>query len=235
MQVGQIVTYREMCNLEEAKSLQRGMNYRLGLEHSVILMSQRWDAPYSDTVEDDGRVLIYEGHDVPRKKGRPDPKSVDQRMASRSGSLTQNGEFFEAAVRHRDEEHSPEVVRVFEKLRKGIWVFNGSFWLKDAWQEPSGGRRVFKFRLQFIEPQPQVGVPIAQEKIGGLEHHRMIPSAVKQEVWKRDHGRCVRCESTDNLHFDHILPFSKGGSSLLASNIQILCARHNLGKGARIE
>lgn len=63
----------------------------------------------------------------------------------------------------------------------------------------------------------------------------MIPSHVKLEVWKRDGGKCVTCGSSDNLHYDHILPFSKGGSSLLASNIQLLCARHNLEKSDKIE
>jgi hypothetical protein len=37
---------------------------------------------------------------------------------------------------------------------------------------------------------------------------------VKLAVWKRDKGSCVLCGSTKNLHFDHILPFSKGGTSL---------------------
>lgn len=68
-----------------------------------------------------------------------------------------------------------------------------------------------------------------------LEHTRLIPSTVKLEVWKRDGGRCVKCGKSDNLHFDHILPYVKGGSSLLASNIQVLCARHNLQKHDRIE
>jgi 5-methylcytosine-specific restriction endonuclease McrA len=34
--------------------------------------------------------------------------------------------------------------------------------------------------------------------------------------------------------FDHILPLSKGGTSLKAENIQLLCARHNLSKSAKI-
>jgi 5-methylcytosine-specific restriction endonuclease McrA len=68
-----------------------------------------------------------------------------------------------------------------------------------------------------------------------LEHNRIIPSEVKLAVWKRDDGRCVQCGSTDNLHFDHVLPFSKGGSSLLAENVQLLCARHNLQKSASIQ
>jgi 5-methylcytosine-specific restriction endonuclease McrA len=43
------------------------------------------------------------------------------------------------------------------------------------------------------------------------------------------------CGSTTNLHFDHIIPYSKGGTSLMAENIQILCATHNLRKRDRIE
>ena len=62
----------------------------------------------------------------------------------------------------------------------------------------------------------------------------MIPSDVKLEVWKRDKGQCVLCGSKENLHFDHIIPFSKGGSSLTAKNIQILCAKCNLSKHDKI-
>jgi 5-methylcytosine-specific restriction endonuclease McrA len=68
-----------------------------------------------------------------------------------------------------------------------------------------------------------------------MEQNRLIPTGVKLEVWRRDHGRCVQCRSADNLHFDHIIPYSRGGSSLVAENIQLLCARHNLAKRDRIE
>lgn len=47
-------------------------------------------------------------------------------------------------------------------------------------------------------------------------------------------GRRVECGSTDNLHFDHIIPGSRGGSSLVAENIQVMCARHNLAKHDKI-
>jgi 5-methylcytosine-specific restriction endonuclease McrA len=43
------------------------------------------------------------------------------------------------------------------------------------------------------------------------------------------------CGATDELHFDHILPFARGGTSLTAANVQLLCARHNLAKSDRIE
>jgi len=68
-----------------------------------------------------------------------------------------------------------------------------------------------------------------------LEHNRLIPSEVKKEVWKRDKGQCVLCGETENLHFDHDLPFSKGGTSLTTKNIRLLCIKHNLQKSGKIE
>ena len=89
----EIISYLEMCS-EEGISLQRGMNYHLHGETSVILMSLRPNAPYSDRVEDVGRILIYEGHDVPKTKENPIPKIVDQQMNNPSGTLNQNGLFY---------------------------------------------------------------------------------------------------------------------------------------------
>jgi hypothetical protein len=60
-----------------------------------------------------------------------------------------------------------------------------------------------------------------------------IPRAVQREVWRRDEGRCVECSSKERLCFDHIIPFSRGGSST-GRNLQLLCERCNLSKGNRI-
>ncbi|TET38899.1 MAG: hypothetical protein E3J72_01885 [Planctomycetota bacterium] len=65
------------------------------------------------------------------------------------------------------------------------------------------------------------------------ERSRHIPQHVKTEVWSRGNGACVYCGANDYLHFDHIIPFSKGGSNT-AENIQILCAKCNLEKSDRI-
>ena len=93
---GDIISYLEMC-AEEKVNLQRGMNYHLHPNLSVILMSLRPGAPYADRVEEDGRVLIYEGHDAPRNQANPYPKQIDQPSRNPGGSLTQNGLFFQAA------------------------------------------------------------------------------------------------------------------------------------------
>ncbi|MHB9134179.1 MAG: HNH endonuclease [Armatimonadota bacterium] len=228
--VNRIITYREMCDNEHMQTLQRGMNYHLRNGVSVILMSQRKNAPYTDCVQQNGEILIYEGHDAPRKQGYPDPKSIDQPEHNPTGSLTQNGLFHQAAQRYRSSIGKLEVVRVYEKIMDGVWADNGLFALVDSWQETSNDRLVFKFKLTVLDQEDSSPAPQSHE----LEHNRFIPTEVKAEVWKRDKGRCVECRSADNLHFDHIIPYSKGGSSLLASNIQLLCARHNLEKSDRI-
>lgn len=216
-----MISYLAMCE-EEGTSLQRGMNFRLRPGHSVLLMSQRQNAPYADEVRDGGTVIIYEGHDAPRGDETPEPKAVDQPLRTATGRLTQNGRFFEAAGAKR------ELVRVYEKLLQGVWVCNGVFRLTGAWMEASGGRQVCKFRLEII------GEPDAERATQQREPSRIVPSAVKREVWARDRGRCVLCGADDELHFDHEIPFSKGGASTTA-NVRILCARHNLRKGAKIE
>src|SRR3989339_628268 len=134
--IDQIFSYREMCEQENVQTLQRGMNFRLNPNYSVILMSRRSNAPYRDSVLEDGITIEYEGHDEPKTDKISDPKIFDQPKFTRTGSPTQNGLFIKAAK---------------------------------------------------------------------------------------------------NLHFDHDLPFSKGGTSLTAKNIRLLCAKCNLSKSDKIE
>lgn len=211
--------------------LQRGMYFRQQSACSVLLMSRRQGAPYEDRASDDGQTLIYEGHDVPRSGGIRDPKRVDQPMRTPSGRLTQNGEFYEAAQASKTGKTEPRLVRVYEKIKDGIWAYNGTFELVDAWQKQVEGRSVFKFRLEMTD----IDLPDLSAAGPKLDHNRVIPTAVKLAVYKRDKGRCVLCGSTDNLHFDHDFPYSKGGTSISAANIRLLCMRHNLAKGAKIQ
>jgi hypothetical protein len=229
----EVLSYFEMCQ-REGTSLQRGMNFRLRGGHSVVLMSVRPNAPYRDSIQDDGAVLIYEGHDYPRTAETPNPKSLNQPEYLPTGSLTENGKFHQAAQQFKEGLKPPDLIRVYEKLRKGIWSYNGFFHLVDSWVESDGTRNVFKFLLQAIEEVADANAALDQT-FAATKHRRIIPTEVKLLVWKRDGGKCTMCGASDELHFDHILPYSKGGTSLKADNVQLLCARHNLKKSARIE
>ena len=219
-----------MCRREGA-SLQHGMNFGLGDSHSVILMSVRPNAPYRDRLEDGGTILIYEGHDMPKTASCANPKMVDQPLKTHTGRPTPNGKFFAAAEDAKNGHRAPERVRVYEKIRPGIWAYNGIFHLLDAWTERDEFRTVCKFKLVAVEGDEDFDQPVHID----AERRRIIPSHVKLEVWQRDGGKCAVCGATDELHFDHIVPFSRGGTSLTSANVQLLCARHNLAKRDRIE
>jgi hypothetical protein len=207
------------------------MNFGRSGNHSVILMSIRPNAPYQDRIEENGTVLIYEGHDQPRTVGVSDPKSLDQLGNLPSGRPTENGKFHQAALGYKHGSRQSERVRVYEKIKDGIWSYNGVFHLVDAWVQTDGKRDVFRFRLVAVLGDEDFSLP----PVSDTDRRRIIPSNVKLQVWRRDKGRCVECGATDELHFDHILPFSLGGTSLTSENIQLLCARHNLAKSAKIQ
>ncbi len=227
-----ILSHHEMCGIEKVQNLQRGMNYRLNPRYSVILMSQRANAPYKDRIYEDGTTIEYEGHDVPRRGFQHFPKNEDQVQNLPSGKLTQNGLFGKAVEDFKKGERKAELVKVYEKIMDGVWSLKGIFELVDYKIVNDGNRNVFRFILKLTNIISLEGETLENVE---LSHTRIIPTEVKKEVWKRDGGKCVLCESKDNLHFDHDLPFSKGGTSLSVKNVRLLCMKHNLQKSAKIE
>lgn len=227
----QILLYREMCDTEKVQTLQRGMNYRLNVNYSVILMSQRSNAPYSDFIHDNGITIEYEGHDIP-KIGNIEPKQFDQPEKTKTGKLTQNGLFKKAVLDYKEGNREAEIVRVYEKLFPGIWSEKGFFLLIDYKYLSDGKRKVFRFILEETEFEYK-NDHLTENKL--KPRSRVIPTEIKKIVWERDKGKCVLCGATDELHFDHDLPFSKGGTSITVDNVKILCARHNLSKSDKIE
>ena len=180
----------------------------------------------------DESILVYEGHDFKKTASVPNPKSIDQPRYE-NGRPTQNGLFADWIDRSTRRGGPDAIFRVYEKIRPGIWTDRGLYLLKDYRLDKSQGRSVFKFNCD----QAPFDSAQAHENSSTdtLSSTRQIPSWVKQSVYKRDKGKCVLCGATDQLHFDHDLPYSRGGASVLAENVRILCARHNLAKSDRIE
>src|SRR5205809_1004109 len=198
------------------------MNFGVGKNYSVFLMLLRENAPYADALDEVTGMLTYEGHDEPQRQGGPNPKDVDQPLTTPKGSWTENGKFFRAAMDFKSGlREKPELIKVYEKISRGIWSYKGFFELIDAKIVSDGKRKVFKFSLKPVEKK-------SFGRVVELPHNRLIPTPVKVDVWRRDRGQCVLCGSTKNLHFDHDIPFSKGGNSLSAANVRVLCAKHKL-------
>jgi 5-methylcytosine-specific restriction endonuclease McrA len=55
-----------------------------------------------------------------------------------------------------------------------------------------------------------------------------------KEISEKTLNSQVTRGSTQNLHFDHGIPFAKGGTSLAAANVRLLCAKPNLEKSDKI-
>ena len=86
------------------------------------------------------------------------------------------------------------------------------------------------YRQIFIEAQRSLD----EKKVSSDERRsRRISQDVRDKVWRRDEGKCVECGSNENLEFDHIIPFSKGGANTYR-NIQLLCEPCNRKKLANI-
>lgn len=83
--------------------------------------------------------------------------------------------------------------------------------------------------------------PIANENAPSIElpagHKtgRDINLRLRFMVLRRDHFKCVMCgkspaiDQNTELHVDHIIPWSKGGETII-TNLQSLCQNCNLGK-----
>jgi len=72
------------------------------------------------------------------------------------------------------------------------------------------------------ELQAKADEPGALATSLGQTSQDLIPEAVRNEVWRRDRGRCVICGSKENLAFDLLNSDSEGGSSP-ARNLHLLC------------
>ena len=62
-----------------------------------------------------------------------------------------------------------------------------------------------------------------------LKKRKYVSDEVKEAVYERDNGSCKNCGAKEELQYDHIIPFSKGGNDTI-DNLQILCRSCNLTK-----
>ena len=65
--------------------------------------------------------------------------------------------------------------------------------------------------------------------LSGFSQSRYISETIKKVVFSRDGGACRCCGSSQSIEYDHIMPYSCGGQSVV-SNIQLLCMTCNRSK-----
>lgn len=58
--------------------------------------------------------------------------------------------------------------------------------------------------------------------------------ATRNRILSKFGNKCCKCESTEKLEVDHIIPVSKGGTDF-EHNLQVLCRSCNAKKGNKID
>jgi Homing endonuclease associated repeat/HNH endonuclease len=150
--------------------------------------------------------------------------------------------------------HNPTELELFQNLEE-VWIKLGRQPVFRDMKKPDSKFSALPYRTKFgtfrnaliafvefinsskdiEENEAEVFDELPQETEIAFKHKtKRLPSErLKVQVLMRDGNICRLCGITltgDNIHFDHIKPWSKGGETVL-ENIQILCEKHNLAKG----
>lgn len=111
-----------------------------------------------------------------------------------------------------------------------FWWHRDRFWISMGYSEKEARLLLWeKGRREQKKIERLAKAMAAAEEVREEAGRERIPEEVRLLVWERDGGCCVKCGSTEDLEFDHIIPVSKGGSNT-EKNVQLLCATCNREK-----
>jgi hypothetical protein len=137
----------------------------------------------------------------------------------------------------------PQITKNLQDMSlRWLWLFRDAIYVTERSPRPSEMDEVV-LRVKSLHFQRDEAFRRLREQVSNFEAiennlkngaiRKAIPDDVKLFVWSRDGGACVKCGASKDLHFDHIIPFSRGGSAG-AENIQLLCRTCNLAKSDRL-
>jgi HNH endonuclease len=113
------------------------------------------------------------------------------------------------------------------------WYENAFYWTNASYRSTDVKALLYARERQRNRALDHAHALLAASNSPATRRRERIPRDVKRAVWERDGGRCVECDSDFEIQYDHVIPFSFGGSSTV-ENLQLLCARCNQVKGARL-
>lgn len=132
------------------------------------------------------------------------------------------------------ERQAHEPVKVHDHEGRSWWWFEKQVYTE---REGLGAEDVKALALQMRRGKEAATLERAHAEMRGEAQasrpREPISEAVRHEVWRRDQGKCVDCDSRENLELDHIIPWSEGGSNTVR-NLELRCESCNRTKSARI-
>lgn len=99
----------------------------------------------------------------------------------------------------------------------------------------------FRVRLETLvkrnEQLAAIGYEATLREYNAKDQRRLMTPELRRQIMERDGYTCQICgrymPDGNDIHIDHIRPVSKGGKTV-PSNLQVLCAKCNLSKGAKV-
>jgi hypothetical protein len=129
---------------------------------------------------------------------------------------------------------------VLQTLLLQLWLQRPAS-LKERWIRKQAGLSTWEWRairshlLEVLETA-LTGIARWNEGIKAYDGRRLLPyewQVLRIIVLARDDYTCVYCGSDADLHVDHRIPVSRGGSNGL-ENLATACGPCNLAKGAKL-
>jgi 5-methylcytosine-specific restriction endonuclease McrA len=122
---------------------------------------------------------------------------------------------------------------VIDRDHRKLWMFHDRFF----WDDEGLGEEDVKALLLQRERRQQQKLQSARSLMRAEEAGRPkrtpVPTELRRAVFERDGGKCVECEGSFDLQYDHILPAAHGGATTV-ENLQLLCADCNRQKSDTI-
>ena len=143
--------------------------------------------------------------------------------------LRVTAEQFQRALEHQRNEPVPYPVPAKDRT---YWHFQDRFFSDVDGLDASKVRALVLTRRERRDKDARRAEAIlAMPEVADKPGRPRIPADVQHLVFLRDGGQCVTCKNSYDLEFDHVIPFSFGGSSS-EENLQLLCGPCNRRKGA---
>jgi hypothetical protein len=156
-----------------------------------------------------------------------------RRYAVQSGRKIMALRWSKAQVGAAQQTQATEPVQVWRDGKRNLWQFLGDFYWDDDGLDAEDVKALVLQRKRRLEQKLQSARSLMRAEENGRSTRAPIPTELRRAVFERDGGRCVECDSSFDIQYDHILPVAHGGATTL-ENLQLLCAECNRGKGDSI-
>jgi len=132
------------------------------------------------------------------------------------------------------ERQRSQAVQVLVDGRRSYWWCLDRFYREDDGLAAADVYALaYERRLRAQRKLERAHTTVATGRRAAPGRRETVPRELRQAVFERDGGRCVECQATFDLQFDHVIPVAMGGATS-RQNLQLLCGVCNRAKGASL-